>query len=591
SPRTARARSTTRSSAAASITGSAIRMPSASLRSCAPRCRASARYCPSRSCISCRRCARRICSSRPASRRRSTGRRRSPSSTWRRSIRRPSPTRSACCSSIKTTSRASKAARRRSCSTRCARSCAPRSENASTAQASRLRPLPLRERAAPAPPGIRMGEGSRPEPLTHSSLREHRAALSRKGRGPSPRHRMCREIVQAHACSPPHLRGDERMGLDMTRDEGRLAENILYFARALRAAGIPVGPGAVLDALAAVEAAGVGTREDFYWTLHAVFVKRHEHSILFEQAFRVFFRRRGFLDQLLASLLPQAPPSAPPAPRPGAQRIDEALFSGLRESEPQTAEREVDARLTVSDRELLQRKDFAQMTAAEVVAAKDAIKQLVLTLDEVKTRRLAPHRHGHVVDIRRTLRGSLKAGGAVIDLKYLGPATKSPPIVALLDISGSMSQYTRLFLHFLHAVTDARKRVHTFLFGTRLTNVTRALRHKDPDEALAAVSASVPDWSGGTRIASSLKAFTKLWARRVLRQGAIVLLITDGLEREGGESLAFEIDRLHRSSRRLIWLNPLLRFSGFEAKAKGIRSMLPHVDELRPIHNLDSMAA
>jgi len=381
------------------------------------------------------------------------------------------------------------------------------------------------------------------------------------------------------------------MGLDMTRDEGRLAENILYFARALRAAGIPVGPGAVLDALAAVEAAGVGTREDLYWTLHAVFVKRHEDSILFDQAFRVFFRRRGFLDKLLASLLPQAPPSAPPAPRPGAQRIDEALFSGLRESEPQTAEREVDARLTVSDRELLQRKDFAQMTAAEVVAAKDAIKQLVLTLDEVKTRRLAPHRHGHVVDIRRTLRGSLKAGGAVIDLKYLGPRTKAPPIVALLDISGSMSQYTRLFLHFLHAVTDARKRVHTFLFGTRLTNVTRALRHKDPDEALAAVSASVPDWSGGTRIASSLKAFNKLWARRVLTQGAIVLLITDGLEREGGESLAFEIDRLHRSSRRLIWLNPLLRFSGFEAKAKGIRSMLPHVDELRPIHNLDSMAA
>jgi len=382
-----------------------------------------------------------------------------------------------------------------------------------------------------------------------------------------------------------------RKGGGEERGDGRLAENIVYFARALRAAGIPVGPGAVLDALAAVEAAGVGTREDFYWTLHAVLVKRHEHSVLFDQAFRVFFRRRGFLDKLLASLLPQAPPAAPPAPKPGAQRIEEALFSGLRQREPQMPEREVDARLTMSDRELLQRKDFAQMTAAEVAAAKDAIKQLVLALDEVKTRRLAPHRHGHVVDIRRTLRGSLKAGGAVIDLKYLGPRTKAPPIVALLDISGSMSQYTRLFLHFLHAVTDARKRVHTFLFGTRLTNVTRALRHKDPDEALAAVSFSVPDWSGGTRIASSLKAFNKLWARRVLTQGAIVLLITDGLEREGGESLAFEIDRLHRSSRRLIWLNPLLRFSGFEAKAKGIRSMLPHVDELRPIHNLDSMAA
>jgi uncharacterized protein len=376
----------------------------------------------------------------------------------------------------------------------------------------------------------------------------------------------------------------------MTQSNGRLAENIIYFARALRAAGIPVGSGAVMDALTAVRVAGVGTREDFYWTLHAVFVNRHEHSVLFDQAFRIFFRRRGYLDKLRAALLPQAPPRQEEQPKAGARRIEEALFAGMPEQERAKPEEERDATLTVSDRELLQRKDFAQMTAAEIAAAKDAIKRLVLSLDEVKTRRLAPSRRGHIVDIRRTLRASLKAGGAVIDLKYLGPRRKAPPIVALLDISGSMSQYTRLFLHFLHAVTDARKRVHTFLFGTRLTNVTRALARKDPDEALAAVSASVADWSGGTRIATSLRAFNKQWARRVLTQGAIVLLITDGLERDGGERLEFEIDRLHRSCRRLIWLNPLLRFEGFEPKAKGIRSMLPHVDELRPIHNLESMA-
>ena len=371
--------------------------------------------------------------------------------------------------------------------------------------------------------------------------------------------------------------------------DGRLAENIVYFARALRAAGLPVGPGAVMDALTAVRVAGVGTREDFYWTLHAVLVNRHEHSLLFDQAFRIFFRRRGYLDKLLAALLPQAPPRQDEQPKAGARRIEEALFAGMPEQERAKPEEEADATLTVSDRELLQRKDFAQMTAAEIAAAKDAIKRLVLSLDEVKTRRLAPSRRGHIVDIRRTLRASLKAGGAVIDLKYLGPRRKAPPIVALLDISGSMSQYTRLFLHFLHAVTDARKRVATFLFGTRLTNVTRALARKDPDEALAAVSASVADWSGGTRIATSLRAFNKQWARRVLTQGAIVLLITDGLERDGGERLEFEIDRLHRSCRRLTWLNPLLRFEGFEPKAKGIRSMLPHVDELRPIHNLESM--
>jgi uncharacterized protein with von Willebrand factor type A (vWA) domain len=371
---------------------------------------------------------------------------------------------------------------------------------------------------------------------------------------------------------------------------GRLAENIVYFARALRAAGIPVGPGAVLDALAAVGTARVGTREDFYWTLHAVFVKRHEHSVLFQQAFALFFRKRDYLEKLLASLLPRAPGREKEAPRPGAQRVEEALLSGLRALEREREDTEVDARLTVSEREVLQRKDFAQMTAAEIAAAKAAIARLVLSLDEVKTRRLAPNRHGRLIDLRRTLRSSFKAGGALIDLKFLGPRRKAPPLVALLDISGSMSQYTRLFLHFLHAVTDARKRVCTFLFGTRLTNVSRALRQKDPDEALAAVAGSVVDWSGGTRIATSLRAFNRLWARRVLTQGAIVLLITDGLERDGGDELAFEMDRLHRSCRRLIWLNPLLRFSGFEAKARGIRAMLPHVDELRPIHNLDAMA-
>ena len=375
----------------------------------------------------------------------------------------------------------------------------------------------------------------------------------------------------------------------MAAPEGRLAENIVYFARALRAAGMPVGPGAVLDALEALNVARVGLRDDFYWTLHAVFVKRHEHTILFDQAFRIFFRKRGYIDKLIASMLPQTLEPAAKSPAPGAQRIQEALFSGLNEHAKDQSEIEVDARLTVSDRDVLQKKDFAQMTAAEIAAAKDAIARLTLPLDEVRTRRLTQNRRGHLIDIRRTLRASMKAGGAVIDLKYLGPRLKEPPIVALLDISGSMSEYTRLFLHFLHAVTDARKRVTTFLFGTRLTNVTRAIRQRDPDEALAACSANVADWSGGTRIASSLRIFNKQWARRVLGQGAVVLLITDGLERDADDTLAFEIDRLHRSCKRLIWLNPLLRFHAFEARAKGVQTMLPHVDELRPIHNLDSM--
>jgi uncharacterized protein with von Willebrand factor type A (vWA) domain len=376
----------------------------------------------------------------------------------------------------------------------------------------------------------------------------------------------------------------------MTQAEGRLAENILYFGRALRAAGVPVGPGAVLDALAALEVAHVGNRNDFYWTLHAVFVKKHEHTILFDQAFRIFFRKRGYIEKLIASMLPETLPQAPKALPPGAQRIQEALFGGSNERKD-TSDVEIDARLTVSDREVLQKKDFAQMTAAEIAAARQAIERLALPLDLLRTRRLAASRHGALIDIRRTLRASMKAGGAVIDLKYLGPREKEPPIVALLDISGSMSQYTRLFLHFLHAITDARKRVTTFLFGTRLTNVTRAIRERDPDEALAACSAHVVDWAGGTRIASSLHEFNKRWSRRVLTQSAVVLLISDGLERDADDTLSFEMDRLHRSCRRLVWLNPLLRFDGFEARAKGVRTMLPHVDELRPIHNLESMSA
>jgi uncharacterized protein len=375
----------------------------------------------------------------------------------------------------------------------------------------------------------------------------------------------------------------------MKNAEGRLAENILYFARALRAAGISVGPGAVLDAMHAVTAAGVGTREDFYWTLHAMFVKRREHSALFDQAFRIFFRRRGYLDRLLALMPAQVPGFVPQAPPAASQRVFDVLFAGADKNAREKTETESDARFTVSDREVLEKKDFAQMSAAEAALAKEALKLLVLPFQERVTRRLMPHPHGHRIDMRRTLRASMKAGGAIIDLKYLGRRTQPPPVVALLDISGSMSQYTRMFLQFLHALTASRKHVSTFLFGTRLTNVTRALTERDPDEALAACSASVLDWAGGTRIGTSLAAFNKLWARRVLTQGAVMLLFTDGLERDADERLEFEIDRLHRSCRRMIWLNPLLRFEGFEAKAHGIKVMLRHVDEFRPIHNLESM--
>lgn len=365
----------------------------------------------------------------------------------------------------------------------------------------------------------------------------------------------------------------------------QFADNIVGFARALRSAGMPVGPGAVIDAMSALQVIDIGNRADVFTTLEAIFVKRHEHALIFRQAFSLFFRASEEWKHMLDSV--PLPEQAKKKPQAGARRVQEAMSQPRMTETPQHQEQ--DLRLSVSDKEILQKKDFAQMSAAEITEALHAVERMRLPQAELLTRRHRPDSRGLRLDLRRTLRASLRTGGDIIDIHRLGRIEKPAPIVALLDISGSMNEYTRLFLHFLHAIGDARKRVSVFLFGTRLTNVTRALRQRDPDEALASCSASVEDWAGGTRISASLHNFNKLWARRVLSQGAIVLLISDGLEREADSRLAFEMDRLHRSCRRLIWLNPLLRFGGFEAKAQGIKMMLPHVDEFRPVHNLSSI--
>ena len=371
---------------------------------------------------------------------------------------------------------------------------------------------------------------------------------------------------------------------------GRLADNIVHFARALRKAGLPVGPATVIDAIRAVEVAGIGNRDDFYWTLHAVFVSKREHRPVFHEAFALFWRERGLLEKMLQVLSPVTPPrpGEKERPRPGHNRAREALTEGQEREDLIQPEIEVDARLTMSAREILQGKDFAQMSAAEIEQAKTALAGLRLADDQLETRRMRLAPNGRL-DPRRTLRSSMKVGGDIIIPQFRSKARVRPPLVALCDISGSMSAYSRLFLHFLHALAEQRRRVHTFVFGTRLTNVTRHLKMKDPDEALAGCSEQVADWSGGTRIASALHDFNRDWARRVLAQGATVLLITDGLERDTEADLGHEMDRLHRSCRRLIWLNPLLRFEGFEAKAQGIRAMLPHVDELRTAHSLDAI--
>jgi len=381
-------------------------------------------------------------------------------------------------------------------------------------------------------------------------------------------------------------------------DDGKLAANVAHFARALRKAGLPVGTGRVLDAIRAVEAAGFTDRRDFYFTLQACFVSRPEHREVFAQVFRLFWRDPQFVEHMLALLTPLVRgANEPHAPKPAERRASEALLDGA-EARPPRAEdggEEVafDAKLTFSADERLKAMDFAQMTAAEQAAARRAIASLELPVRPIASRRTRVDPRGRVADWRGTMRASLRSGGEVRALVTRARRTRWPNLVALCDISGSMSEYSRMLLHFLHAAANAKgagwAQVHAFTFGTRLTNITRHLLRRDVDAALEAAGQEAPDWEGGTRIGECLHAFNRDWSRRVLGQGAVVLLITDGLDRGDPERLAAEMERLHLSARQLVWLNPLLRWDGFAARARGVRAMLPHVDGFRACHSLASL--
>jgi len=369
---------------------------------------------------------------------------------------------------------------------------------------------------------------------------------------------------------------------------GFLTHNVAHFARALRRAGVPVGPDRVLDALHALEATGISRRDDFYWTLAALFLNRREHFDVFDQAFNLFWRNRQLLERLPPVSADTTPMEESDDEVPGL-RVAEAL--GLVHESPLLKESDSDDIGTAaSHAEQLRRKDFDSMSAAELAQAKRLIADLRLPIAKIRTRRLTASSHGRVIDMRTTLRASLRGNADMIPLARRAFQKRHPPLVVLCDISGSMSRYSRMFLHFLHAVTNDRDRVHTFVFGTRLSNITRHLRHRDVDIALGQVSRAVSDWSGGTRIGATIGEFNLRWSRRVLGQNAVVLLISDGLDRDGGAGLGESMERLRKSCRQLIWLNPLLRFDDFEPLATGVRIMLPHVDAFLPAHNVESLA-
>lgn len=384
--------------------------------------------------------------------------------------------------------------------------------------------------------------------------------------------------------------------------QGRFVDNIVHFARALRLAGLKVGPGQVAEAIRAVEMAGFTSREDFHWILHACLVSRNEHRQVFSQVFRLFWRDPRFHERMMAMLLPMIRgTNRDRKAEAAARRAADALLGGSDRSLPddrgggeEEVELQVNSVETASGRERLRSLDFEQMTNEEMAEAKGVIERFSLPVAPLPTRRKKEDPRGRHPAWRATMRASARNGGQINEMLRRSNRTRWPNLVAICDISGSMSVYSRTLLRFLHAVSCNRgagwSRVHAFTFGTRLTNISRQLHASDADAALAAAGSEAQDWDGGTRIGECIRTFNVDWSRRVMGQGAIVLLISDGLDGGSADLLESEIRRLRLSARRLIWINPLLRWERFMPKATGVAKMLPHVDCFRSAHNIDSLS-
>lgn len=371
--------------------------------------------------------------------------------------------------------------------------------------------------------------------------------------------------------------------------EGRLADNILLFCRTLRNAGLAVGPGQVIEAGTAVLQTGIERRDDFYYALRAVLVNDPTQFRIFDQAFHIYFRNPRLLERMIGILLPTISHDTEGSDREATvRRLMESLSTKGTVDENETVI-EIDRTASYSRREILRRKDFEQMSLREQSEVKELLREEFDIIKDVPTRRFRPHPFGHRYDLRRSMQLMMRNNGQLIELAKKKRRLRPPTLVLICDISGSMGGYSRIFLHFAHALSSHRRAVHSFVFGTRLTNISHRLIDRDVDRALAQVAHDVQDWDGGTRIADCLERFNVDWGRRVLAGRSVVILLSDGLERDSESNLEFQMQRLHRTCDQLIWLNPMLRYEFFEAKAMGIKAMLPHVDLFLPAHNFNSL--
>ncbi|RMG98084.1 MAG: VWA domain-containing protein [Chloroflexi bacterium] len=379
----------------------------------------------------------------------------------------------------------------------------------------------------------------------------------------------------------------------MTQPEaqGQLLHNLVLFGRLLRALGLDVNPGRMIDLAEALGYVEIGRKTDFYYTARSLLVHRREDIPLFDYAFDLFWRKPAEQGvEITGGLLRRSHPEMQPIIAPPSLQEPSAANNDDSDNEPEETQEIIEVTQTYSRREILRQKDFADLTEEEVREIKRMMAEMVWELGERRTRRQKPGA-GRQLDLRRSLRRNLRYGGEMVELPRRQPKFKPRPLVIIADISGSMERYTRLLLHFIYSLAAGlEQHVEAFVFSTRLTRITRQLQGRDIDRALHEVAHAVPDWAGGTRIGDALKAFNFRWGRRVLGQGAVVLLISDGWDRGDPTLLRQEIGRLQRSAYRLIWLNPLLGSPRYEPLTRGMQAALPYIDDFLPVHNLSSLA-
>jgi hypothetical protein len=367
--------------------------------------------------------------------------------------------------------------------------------------------------------------------------------------------------------------------------------NLLLFGRLLRGLGMDVNPGRMIDLVSVLDLISLNRKDDVHGAMRSLLVHKHEEFALFDAAFEAFWRDGlGEWKDVDLDAFNRKPPrtkrprTAPPPLNEDAE--DDATH------QPTTNNQQpiLLVTRTYSNREVLRHKNFAELSGEELNAIKRLMKELVWNLGQRRTRRYEPGTRA-LLDLRRTIRHSLKHGGEIVTWNRREPREKPRPLVVIADISGSMERFTRLLLHFVYSLVEGltNQRIETFVFSTRLTRITRQLRHRDVDTALTEVSKVVMDWNGGTRIGESLKAFNFQWGRRALGHGAVVLVISDGWDRGDPKLLGDEMARLHRSCHRLIWLNPLLGSPEYEPLTRGMQAALPHCDDFLPVHNLKSL--